>query len=58
MRWLTPNKRFIHETGIEPDVPVEIPTDLAEDEDPALYRAVELLTEEAEAPFAWLDAAA
>jgi carboxyl-terminal processing protease len=57
-RWLTPNKRFIHEVGIEPDVPVEIPADLEEGEDPALDRAVELLTDEAEARFTLLDLAA
>ena len=25
-RWLTPNKRWIHDVGLEPDVPVEVPT--------------------------------
>jgi len=42
-RWLTPNKRWIHDVGLEPDVPVEVPTDLAPGDDPTLDRALELL---------------
>ncbi len=43
-RWLTPDKRWIHHTGLEPDVPVEVPTDAPAGSDPVLDRAVELLT--------------
>ena len=57
-RWLTPNKRWIHDVGVVPDVAVEIPADLEPGEDPALDRAVELLTEEAGSPLARLGRAA
>jgi carboxyl-terminal processing protease len=42
-RWLTPDKRWIHDTGLEPDVPVTIPDDLAPGVDPVLDRALEIL---------------
>jgi len=42
-RWLTPNKRWIHDVGIDPEVPVELPANLAPGEDPTLDRALELL---------------
>ena len=42
-RWLTPDKRWIHQAGVVPDVPVTLPTDLGPDDDPALDKAVELL---------------
>ena len=42
-KWLTPDKRWIHDTGITPDVLVEVPADLPADEDPIRDRAVELL---------------
>jgi carboxyl-terminal processing protease len=42
-KWLTPDKRWIHDTGITPDVLVEVPADLPGDEDPIRDRAVELL---------------
>jgi carboxyl-terminal processing protease len=42
-KWLTPNKRWIHDVGLEPQVPVEVPADLAPGEDPTLDRALELL---------------
>ena len=42
-KWLTPNKRWIHRVGIEPDVPVTIPADTPPDEDPVLDKAIELL---------------
>jgi carboxyl-terminal processing protease len=45
-RWLTPDKRWIHDVGIEPDVPVELPAELEPDADPTLDRAVELLQDE------------
>jgi len=42
-RWLTPNKRWIHHVGLEPDVPVALPTNPAPGDDPTLDRALELL---------------
>ena len=48
-KWLTPDKRWIHHVGIVPDVPVATPADAGPDDDPALDKAVELLTEEAAA---------
>ena len=42
-RWLTPDGRWIHESGIAPDVAVEPPDDLGPDEDPVLDRALEIL---------------
>ena len=42
-RWLTPNKTWIHDAGIEPDIAVTIPEDLPAGEDPVLDRAVEVL---------------
>ena len=44
-RWLTPDGRTIHETGLEPDVVVELTEeDIAAERDPQLDKAVELLT--------------
>jgi carboxyl-terminal processing protease len=43
-KWLTPNKRWIHHVGIIPDVPVATPANAGPDNDPALDKAVELLT--------------
>ena len=42
-KWLTPNKRWIHDVGIEPQHPVVQPADLAPGDDPTLERALELL---------------
>ena len=42
-KWLTPNKRWIHKTGLTPDVPVTVPTDTPADEDPVLDKALEVL---------------
>jgi carboxyl-terminal processing protease len=42
-RWLTPSKRWIHDIGLEPEVPVELPAELDPDTDPTLDRALELL---------------
>jgi len=42
-RWLTPDKRWIHDVGLEPDVVVSIPDDVAAGEDPTLDRALEIL---------------
>jgi carboxyl-terminal processing protease len=42
-RWLTPNKHWIHDIGLEPELPVELPAELAPGQDPTLDRALELL---------------
>ena len=42
-KWLTPNKRWIHKTGLTPDVPVTVPADTPADEDPVLDKALEVL---------------
>lgn len=44
-RWLTPDGRTIHETGLEPDVVVELTQeDVEADRDPQMEKAVDLLT--------------
>jgi len=43
-KWLTPDKTWVHEAGITPDVVVPRPADTPEGEDPQLDRAIELLT--------------
>jgi carboxyl-terminal processing protease len=42
-RWLTPDKRWIHNVGIEPDVVVGLPVAGVPDKDPVLERALDLL---------------
>ena len=42
-RWLTPEKRWIHDVGIEPDVIVAPPTVGPPSQDPVLDRALEVL---------------
>jgi carboxyl-terminal processing protease len=42
-RWLTPNKTWIHDAGVAPDVEVTVPEDTPPDEDPVRDRAIELL---------------
>ncbi len=42
-RWLTPDKRWIHDVGLTPDVAVEVPADLPPGEDPTLDKALEVL---------------
>ena len=42
-KWLTPDKRWIHQVGIVPDVAVTVPAERRPDEDPALDKAVEIL---------------
>jgi carboxyl-terminal processing protease len=42
-RWLTPDKRWIHEVGIIPDVLVDVPNPVPAGTDPTLDRALELL---------------
>ena len=44
-RWLTPDKRWIHDVGLEPDVVVTVPANLGPDEDPVLDAAIELLSD-------------
>jgi carboxyl-terminal processing protease len=43
-RWLTPDKHWIHHVGIVPDVSVAIPATPVANQDPALDKAVEVLT--------------
>jgi carboxyl-terminal processing protease len=42
-RWLTPDERWIHDVGIEPDVVVDLPEEIPPDTDPILDRALEVL---------------
>jgi carboxyl-terminal processing protease len=49
-RWLTPDKRWIHDVGLTPDVVVSVPDPLPAGADPTLDRALELLAEEALLP--------
>jgi carboxyl-terminal processing protease len=42
-KWLTPDQRWIHLEGVEPDVAVTVPADVAAGEDPVLDRALEIL---------------
>jgi carboxyl-terminal processing protease len=42
-RWLTPEKRWIHEVGVVPDVVVELPDPVPAGDDPTLDKALELL---------------
>ena len=42
-KWLTPDKRWIHDVGVVPDVAVSVPDDTPPGEDPILDRAIELL---------------
>ncbi len=44
-RWLTPDKRWIHEVGLTPDVVVTLPDPVPAGEDPTLERALEVLSE-------------
>jgi carboxyl-terminal processing protease len=48
-RWLTPEKRWIHGTGLTPDVVVTLPDPVPADSDPTLDRALEVLGEQAAA---------
>jgi carboxyl-terminal processing protease len=49
-RWLTPDKRWIHGTGLTPDVVVTLPDPLPAGTDPTLDRALDLLGATAAAP--------
>jgi carboxyl-terminal processing protease len=42
-KWLTPNKRWIHDVGLVPDVAVTAPADPTGGTDPVLDKAVEVL---------------
>ena len=42
-RWLTPDKRWIHDVGLTPDVVVTLPDPLPAGSDPTLDRALEVL---------------
>ncbi|HYH92481.1 MAG TPA: S41 family peptidase, partial [Candidatus Saccharimonadales bacterium] len=48
-RWLTPQKRWIHDDGIEPDVAVTLPDEIPADADPILDRALDVLAGEGSA---------
>ncbi|CAN5179667.1 hypothetical protein BH24CHL7_BH24CHL7_09100 [soil metagenome] len=43
-KWLTPDQTWTHETGLTPDVVVEVPAETDPATDPVLERAIELLT--------------
>jgi carboxyl-terminal processing protease len=43
-KWLTPDKRWIHNVGLVPDIVVEVPADTPAGEDPVLQEAIEFLT--------------
>lgn len=47
-RWLTPNGNWISESGVTPDIVIELPqdTELAEDEDPQIEAAVNFILSE------------
>jgi carboxyl-terminal processing protease len=57
-KWLTPEKNWIHDVGVAPDVAVTIPDELPVGADPVLDRALQLLGQPAPAASADLDAAA
>ncbi len=42
-RWLTPNKRWIHKIGLQPDIPVDTPAGVPPGSDPVLDRALQVL---------------
>ena len=42
-KWLTPDTRWIHNIGIEPDVTVEVPATLGPGEDPILAEALDVV---------------
>lgn len=49
-KWLTPDKRWIHDAGLTPDVEVTLPQPVPEGTDPTLDRALEVLDEAALGP--------
>ncbi|HET8787029.1 MAG TPA: S41 family peptidase, partial [Candidatus Limnocylindrales bacterium] len=46
-KWLTPDKRWIHNIGIEPDITVDVPATVGPGEDPVLARALDVVGAEA-----------
>ena len=42
-KWLSPEKHWIHNIGIEPDVAVDVPATLGPGEDPTLARALDVV---------------
>jgi carboxyl-terminal processing protease len=42
-KWLTPDKRWIHQKGLTPDVVVEVPQSTPPDQDPILDKGLEVL---------------
>jgi carboxyl-terminal processing protease len=56
-KWLTPDKRWIHRTGLTPDIDVTVPADAPAGSDPVLDEALETLGEQASAGIASLRAA-
>ena len=42
-KWLTPDRHWIHNIGIEPDVAVDVPVTLGPGEDPVLARALDVV---------------
>jgi carboxyl-terminal processing protease len=56
-KWLTPDKRWIHKVGLTPDIPVEIPANVAPGADPVLDKAVEVLSGSAALGAIWKVAA-
>ncbi len=54
-RWLTPNKRWIHNVGLVPQIPVAVPANPKPGDDPTLDKALELLGSAARAA-PWADA--
>lgn len=51
-KWLTPDKEWIHEVGLQPDIAVEPPADQQPGDDPVLDRAVEHLLDQLASPLA------
>ena len=49
-RWLTPDKRWIHQVGLTPDVVVTLPVPVPAGTDPDLDRALEVLAGSASGP--------
>jgi len=49
-KWLSPDKHWIHNIGIEPDITVEVPATLGPGEDPILARALDVVGAAARAP--------
>ncbi len=43
-KWLTPNKRWIHKVGLQPDIPVTVPANTPAGQDPVLDKAVQFLS--------------